>query len=185
MEKIDLQSFLKLKKKDLRGKIVCFPTDTVYGVGAMYGDQIAIDKIYAMKHRDRNKPLANLCSSVAQIEKLNIPISSQARALMDKYWPGGLTIILKGNDKTISFRMPDSPIALGIIRRFSLMTTTSVNESGEPELNSITEIEKAFGAELDYFITDEAAFSKVPSTVVDATGDKLVVLRQGKIDVYS
>ena len=184
MEKITLKDFLKLNKSALLGKIVCFPTDTVYGVGALFNDEQAINKIYAMKKRDAGKPLVNLCSSIEQITDLRIAIDQKARQLMAKYWPGALTIVLCQNAQTISFRMPASSIALSIIDRFSLMATTSVNESGEPELNSLDEIEKRFFDKIDYFILDRASFSKTPSTVVKVCDNEITVLRQGQIDVF-
>jgi L-threonylcarbamoyladenylate synthase len=130
MEKISLVEFLKFDKLDLKGKVFCFPTDTVYGVGCLFYDNIAIDKIYTMKKRSKDKPMANLCSSISQIESLNIPIPSKAKELMKTYWPGALTIKLQDKMQTISFRMPDSLIALSMIEKFFILPTTSVNESG-------------------------------------------------------
>ncbi|MGD9604794.1 MAG: L-threonylcarbamoyladenylate synthase [Bacilli bacterium] len=184
MEKLTLKEFLKFNKEDLKGKIICFPTDTVYGVGTLFGDQMGINKIYAMKKRDYGKPLVNLCSSIKQIADLNITIDIKARALMEKYWPGALTIVLCHQNETISFRMPDSIISLSLLEHFSLIATTSVNESGEPELNTLEEIEKRFKDHIDFFITDFATFSKVPSTVVKVCENEISVLRQGQIDVF-
>lgn len=181
MEKVKLSEFLKLEKKDLFGKVFCFPTDTVYGLAALYGDADGIRKIYEVKHRSFNKPLANLCSNIKQITDLGIEIPEFAMELMQKYWPGPLTLILNGPDGKISFRMPDSEIALKIIDRFSLLPTTSVNESGEPELNSVVEIETLFSDKIDYLITDSATFSKLPSTVADISDGKIKILRQGAI----
>lgn len=181
MEKMTLSEFLKLEKKDLQGKVFCFPTDTVYGLAALYGDKEGINKIYRLKHRSFDKPLANLCSDSNQIRELGIEIPDIARELMEKHWPGPLTLILKGLEGKISFRMPASEIALKIIDRFSLLPTTSVNESGEPELNSLEEIEAVFGWGIDYFITDPAVFSGLPSTVADVSEGRIRILRQGAI----
>jgi len=183
VEKIKLANFLKYSKDDLRGKVVCFPTDTVYGLGAMYGDHSAIQKIYKIKNRPADKPLANLCSHIDQILNLGIEIPESAQELMKKYWPGALTIILKAREEKISFRMPNCDIALKLIDHFSLMATTSVNESGEKELNTMEDIEAAFGSLIDYFITDEAIFSKIPSTVIDMSEGKIIVLRRGAINL--
>lgn len=183
MEKISLDVFLKYRKEDLQGKVVCFPTDTVYGLGAMYGDLSGIQKIYKIKNRPADKPLANLCSNIEQIYRLGVEIPESAKNLMEKYWPGALTIILKSGEEKISFRMPACDIALKIIDHFSLMATTSVNESGEKELNTMDEIEAAFGTMIDYFITDQAKFSKIPSSVVDMSEGKMIVLRKGAINL--
>lgn len=183
MEKLSAQALCKLNKEQLTGKIICFPTDTVYGVGALFDDQKAIQKIYSMKKRDAGKPLVNLCSSVSQINQIITHIDEHALELMRKYWPGALTIILCEKEKSISFRMPNSEIALALLHRFSLLATTSVNESGEKELNTLADIESVFGHIIDYFVTDEATFSSVPSTVVKVCDGNIQILRQGQIKI--
>lgn len=181
MEKLKVNEFLKLSKEQLSGKIICFPTDTVYGIGALYNDEEAISKIYIMKNRPLNKPLANLCSSIDQILDLNILIPDNVRDVIDKFWPGALTIIFRdGNNKT-SFRMPDSEVALNIIDKFGIMTTTSVNESGEKELNSYEDINDMFSDQIDYFISDEVQLSKVASTVIDVSDGDIKIVRQGLV----
>lgn len=112
MEKLSLSEFLKLDKQDLKGKIFCFPTDTVYGLAALYEDKEAIKRIYDLKKRSYDKPLANLCSDMKQITALGVEITGLAEELMTKYWPGPLTLILRGPKGKISFRMPESIIAL-------------------------------------------------------------------------
>lgn len=181
MEKLSLSEFLKLDKQDLKGKIFCFPTDTVYGLAALYEDKEAIKRIYDLKKRSYDKPLANLCSDIKQITALGVEITGLAEELMTKYWPGPLTLILRGPKGKISFRMPESIIALKIIDRFSILPTTSVNESGRAELNSPAEIEAVYGNEIDYLITDPANFSKLPSTVADISDGSIKILRQGAI----
>ena len=76
--------FLKLNKEDLKGKIVCFSTDTVFGVGALMNDVVAVKKIYALKHRDFNKPLAILASKVEDILPYIDSFPKEVRELMDK-----------------------------------------------------------------------------------------------------
>ena len=190
MEKVSLQELLKLNRSDLYGKIICFPTDTVYGVGALVDDNKAISKIYKMKNRSDNKPLPILCSKLEQVDRYVI-ITKTAKTLMDKYWPGALTLILKKkdgslaniNESTLAFRMPNSDIALKILDHFSLLATTSVNTSGEKELNSVGEIEEKFSDYIDYLVTDAATFSSVASTIIDATASEIKILRQGNIHI--
>ena len=181
MERIRVDDIITLKKADLKGKIICFPTDTVYGLGTLYGDQKALKKIYNIKHRSHDKPLANLCSNLNQIEALGINISALARNLMNQHWPGPLTIILQSNNEKISFRMPDCLPALKIINHFGLIPTTSVNESGEPELNSYQEIKDRFGTAIDYYIIDHWCFSGISSTVVDLSKNEIEIIRQGSL----
>lgn len=190
MDEIQLNEFLKLSKEDLKGKVVCFPTDTVYGLGAMVEDEAAIAKIYQMKKRDMNKPLAILCPGIEAIQDYVKYISEQAQTWMNTYWPGGLTLIFEKKNlsdsitkgsKTVAFRMPNCEISLSILSHFGLMATTSVNYTGEKEYNTIQEIKQVFGKEIDYIITDPASFSSKPSTVVDVSKDVATVLRQGDI----
>lgn len=181
MEKIKVNDFIKLNKEDLKGKVICFPTDTVYGIGALFGDDEGIKKIYKMKNRPLDKPLANLCSSIEQILDLGIELPSIARELIDKYWPGALTIIFRYKTSKISFRMPNSEIALKLLDRFSVMATTSVNESGDKELNSFEEINSQFADQIDYYITDSVELSKIASTVVDVSDNDIKVIRMGSI----
>ncbi len=187
MEKISVSD---LKNIDLKGKIICFPTDTVYGVGCKIDDLEAIKKIYEMKNRDFSKPLAVLCAN-SNISEFVIDVSSEALCLMKKYWPGALTIIFKKSDKvndlvsanldTVGFRMPNSKIALSVLNEFGVMATTSVNISGEKALNDALKIEKEFGDFIDYMIIEKEILSCNSSTVVDASSNELKILRQGDI----
>lgn len=191
MERVTLNKLLQLKKEDLKGKLICFPTDTVYGVGAIATDVEACKKIYQMKQRSDKKPLPLLCSDIEQVKEYVEEIDESVESLMRKYWPGALTIIFKKKENvgkhlsedTIAFRMPNSRIALSIINKFSPLATTSVNMSGEAEINNIDEIEEKFSDWIDYIVTDEAYLSNIPSTVMDATGIFPVILREGKIKV--
>ena len=191
MDVVTLEQLLKLQvNKDIKGKVICFPTDTVYGVGASIEDNEAINKIYNLKHRDKSKPLAVLTGS-KNIEKYVLEISNEAKDLIDKYWPGALTIIFKKSNiisnkvtcnlDTIGLRMPNSQIALSILNHFGLMATTSVNISGSTPLNDIEEIKKHFGNEIDYLVIDKEETSNVSSTIIDASSSNLKVLRQGDI----
>lgn len=183
MEKLTSDELLT---KDLKGKIVCFPTDTVYGVGALYNDLDGIHKIYDMKKRDASKPLAILTPNT-NIENFVLNITQDALQYM-KEWPGALTIIFKRSDvidpsivngkDTVAFRMPDSDIALKILNHFGCMATTSVNISGEKEMNSINEIAEMFGDFIDYIVVDETTFSGKPSMIVDCSTNETKIIRR-------
>mgnify|MGYP003297145505 CR=1 FL=1 len=177
---------------DITGKVVVFPTDTVYGVGCKVDDIEAIHKIYELKERDYSKPLAILTPST-DITKYVSSITIEAQDLMNKYWPGALTVIVKkselindlitSNKDTVGFRMPNSKVALKILNKFGIMPTTSINISGSLPLNDIDEIIKQFKNKIDYIVTDREITSKVSSTVIDATTKDIIVLRQGDIKI--
>ena len=95
MEKIVLKDFLKLKKENLLGKIICFPTDTVYGVAASLEDSKSKERLYKMKNRNLDKPFAILCYNFAQIKSKDLKVSKKTKSLMKKYWPGALTIVFR------------------------------------------------------------------------------------------
>lgn len=183
MEKIELNDLLKISKSDLIGKIIIFPTDTVYGVGAIYQDAIGVDKIYEMKKRDYGKPLPVLCSSLTQVEDIAI-LPSYAYEYV-KYWPGALTIICnnKENKGTVGVRIPNSDIARKILNHFGPMSTTSVNYSGEKELNDIDEIYDTFKDKADYLVINKQELSKIPSTVISCINEKVEVIREGNIKI--
>lgn len=193
MELISLEEFIKIPKGDLYGKVFCFPTDTVYGLGAMLNDKAAIKKIFEIKHREEKKPLAILIDEFSNLDKYVIQITQEAKYLMENYWPGPLTLIFEKSDniidevnqslKTIAFRMPDSKIALKIINHLGYLATTSVNISGEKELNSVDEICKVFPEKIDYIITNQVVLSKCPSTIIDVTTKQPKVIRQGAIKI--
>lgn len=187
---MDVITSEELLLKDIRGKVICFPTDTVYGVGALLDDEIGIKKIYELKHRDISKPLAVLTGTTA-IDNYVLDISDQANCLMEKYWPGALTLIFKKKKSvsnfvtshldTVGFRMPNSKTALKILNHFGPLATTSINISGSKPLNNIEEIKKYFSDEIDYLISDIETTSNISSTVIDVTTEPITVLRQGDI----
>lgn len=180
-----------LKKEDLIGKIICFPTDTVYGVGCILGDEEALDKIYELKNRDLSKPLAILVPNSESIKDYVKDIPNVAKEYISKYWPGALTIIFNKKDgvcdnftrglPTIGFRMPNSKVALEVLKKFGPLATTSVNISNNPPINNLEEIIEYFKDKIDYIIEDKEDVSKISSTIVDVSKDKVVILRQGDI----
>ena len=93
---------LKMNKSDLSGKIIAFPTDTVYGVGALLNDLEGINKIYELKHRDNSKPLAILAPSIESILPYIEYPKVEVMELMERYWPGALTIIFNKNQEILS-----------------------------------------------------------------------------------
>ena len=181
MEKITVDELIKLPKAALKGKIIIFPTDTVYGVGCLLNDKEGIEKIYQMKKRDYGKPIAVLCANLKQVNEI-----SDFPEYANKYtihWPGALTIILnnKSHNGTIAVRIPDSNVSYRILKNFGPMNTTSVNYSGEPEINNLDEMEEKFGQYVDYLVTDYEIFSNQPSTVISCVSDELKIIRNGGI----
>lgn len=170
--------------------VFIFPTDTVYGIGCSIYDQEAQKKIYEIKGRDFNKPLAVLCANLEQIEEIAV-VDDFARRLILNYLPGGLTLILKSkpkiqqiiNSETIGVRIPNHLQALEILREKGPMTTTSVNQSGEPPLNDYHKIVEKYGKFVKkvWEPLKNQRVSMVSSTVVNLTVSPIQVVRQGEI----
>ena len=181
MEKISVFDLEKISKTDLKGKVICFHTDTVYGIGALLGDEEGIEKIYRIKNRDEKKILPVLCGNLEQVN--SIALMNEKALEISKYWPGALTMILKMKecDDTVAVRIPNSNIAISVLNHFGPLRTTSVNYSGEKELNSVEKIVNVFGKEIDYIVTEEDDLSKIPSTIVDLTKEELKIIRNGSI----
>ena len=163
------------------GSILIFPTDTVYGMGARLEDKKAYDKIYEIKKRDKEKMLPILISSTNDIKKIAVPNNRDIK-IMECFWPGPLTVILKTNDsffkktsfKTIALRMPNHIKALKILKKYGPIWTTSLND-----FYKIKEKYKkvAYKIYKDKFTEKD----NYPSTVVDLTTDDIKILRDGII----
>ena len=192
MIKLTKNEFVKIKKDDLSGKVLCFVTDTVWGVGVMVDDKIleGLNKIYQMKKRDANKPLAVLVDHVDQFSQ-HVEINEEVEKLFSK-WPGALTIIfskkdhyfdLVTNTKTIGIRIPNCSITLEILKHIGPTATTSVNISNTEPLNDPSLISEYFSEYIDYLIIDQYPLSKNSSTVVDVSNGTINILRDGDIKI--
>ena len=171
--------------------LVITPTDTVYGIMADAMDEDAIKKVYDIKKRGYNKPLIILVDSFEMLSQYTEEISEMERKLMDRFWPGLVTFILKKNDKisdlitagndTVGVRIPDNKDLLEIIRRLNRpVVSTSANITETPVITSIEMLEKEIIDNIDY-IEDGGYLDNQSSTIVKIDDNKLVILREGKI----
>ncbi|MCK4401615.1 threonylcarbamoyl-AMP synthase, partial [bacterium] len=179
-----------------KGEVVIFPTDTVYGIGCICNIEQAADRIYDLKNRVRKKPLILFISGLKQVEDLAYNIPQIAKELMNKFWPGPLTIILrakenipisqacimKGNEfPTISFRIPNHPIPQFLVKKLGVsLATTSANISGyNHQATSIKVLEKIFENKADLCIDDNEIPTGIESTVIDCSVSPPSILREG------
>lgn len=169
-------------------KVIIFPTDTVYGIGTPIFDIEGIKRIYEIKHRNKNKPLACLCADLNQIEEIAV-VDEQAKALIHKFLPGALTLILKSKEavvqkigyETIAVRIPKHEVALKILKENGPMLTTSVNESGSVPINEYEDIKKIYEDKVDAIYETHTPSSNISSTIVCCLNGKLEITRQGEI----
>jgi L-threonylcarbamoyladenylate synthase len=172
------------------GEIVAFPTDTVYGLGADTFYAPGIIKLFEAKGRDSNKAIAVLIGSIEQADLVTSRITKIAEKLINKFWPGALTVIvprrdnlpeLISNTKNIGIRMPNHPVTLELLRTFGPLATTSANLSGGSSPQSAIDVYDQLNGRVPLILNGGICKGGIPSTVVDCTGDKPVILRTGGI----
>ena len=175
-----------------RGGTVVLPTETVYGIAALPTQPGAVASIFDLKQRPPSMHLAVLVASIDQVELVVDTVPPGARALMERFWPGPLTLVLDGArplvarlgaaDGTVGVRCPDHQIARAIARRVGPIATTSANLHGQPTPDTATEIAEVL-AGADIVIDAGPCVGGVASTVVDVTGDAPSTLRPGPVSV--
>jgi L-threonylcarbamoyladenylate synthase len=172
------------------GGLVAFPTDTVYGVGALAFDGEAIVSIYAAKDRPVEKAIPILISDAAELDKVGIEIPGAALKLASRFWPGPLTILVPKRadlpdsvsaNATVGVRVPDHEIARTLLRAAGPMAVTSANLSGGPSPVSAEEVFEQLGGRIPLIIDGGRTPGGVPSTLVDCTTPELRILREGPI----
>ncbi|MHA1303430.1 MAG: L-threonylcarbamoyladenylate synthase [Candidatus Heimdallarchaeaceae archaeon] len=182
------QAVLYLKS----GDVIAFPTDTVYGVGANVFDEQAVNKIFEIKQRPRDKPINVLISSMDQLEQLIEGINPLAERLFRLFWPGALTLILLKKDSvpevvtagkyTIGVRMPKNPVALKIIEELgSPLAATSANISGKKSPLNAKEVFEQLGGRIPLILDGGETQERVESTILDLSSKKPKILREGGI----
>ena len=174
------------------GGIVAFPTDTVYGLGAVYTDTEAVAEIFRAKGRDEGKPLSILISDAKDVRLLSDNIPERAWKLFGAFWPGALTVIVEKNDSvpgvvaaggsTVGIRMPASDIARKIIKEAgSPLAAPSANTSGKRSAVTAEEVSEDLDGKIDMIVDGGACPVGLSSTVVDITGEEIRILRTGSI----
>ena len=165
------------------GGLVAFPTETVYGLAANLLNDKAIARLYKVKRRPRSKPFTVHIRDVAEIRKMGCAISGKTKDIVNKFWPGPLTIILKSKSgKNIGFRMPDNEIALELIKKAGVpIVAPSANISGRRPPTSANEVLEQLNNKIDMVIDGGCAKVGVESTVLDLTGAEPRILREGAI----
>ena len=195
----DIDIYLKIAVENIiEGKVIAFPTDSVYGIGGDPQNIEVINRIYDIKFRDRSKGLLLLLSDYEEATKI-AEFNDTTRKLANHYWPGQLTLILKRRkpciilpevsafQDTIGIRVPENQIILSILKllksegHFGGIIGTSANYSGEPPSISGEEVTKKILSPIDLIIDSGKSKSKLPTTIVDCTSKKIKFLRIGEI----
>jgi len=179
---------LKLNEESLKraaevlnsGGVVIFPTETVYGIGALITKEEAVKRIYEIKKRPPDKPLQVLIADPKQAEFMAQEISKKARELMESFWPGPLTLIFKAaSGKSVGIRMPKHDWLLKLIKKTGPLAASSANLSGEIDPVSAGEVK----IEADLMIDGGKCKLGEASTVIDVSVDPPLILREGQIKI--
>src|SRR5689334_22713824 len=182
-----IQSALEILQK---GGLVAFPTDTVYGVGALAFDGKAVESIYAAKDRPIEKAIPVLIGDTADMEKVGMNIPEVAYKLAARFWPGPLTCIVPKKPtlpesvsatETVGVRVPDHEVARALLRAAGPMAVTSANISGQPSPSTAEEVFAQLGGRINLIIDGGKTHGGVPSTVADCASSEIKILREGPI----
>ena len=183
------------------GSLVAFPTETVYGLGADASNALAVGRIYAVKGRPSDHPLIVHIGDIKHLEQWISDIPEFAIALAREFWPGPMTLILKrsdlakdfitGNQDTVGIRIPDNPLALGLLEAFHNLGGTgiaapSANRFGQVSPTTATAVQEEVGdylADSDLVLDGGSSEVGLESTIVDCTSGAPRILRPGAITV--
>jgi len=195
----DIKLYLEIAVDNIiEGKLIAFPTNSVYGLGGDPKNLDVIEKIFSIKYRERSKGLLLLVSDFEEANKI-AEFNDSAKKLADHFWPGQLTLILKkkepsfipleltAHQDTIGLRVPENDIILNILKilkqkgHFGGIIGTSANYSGEPPSISGDDIAKKFLSPIDLIIDGGKSKSKIPTTIVDCSSKKMKILRVGSV----
>lgn len=176
----------------MSGGIVVYPTETFYGIGAKFDSEDSLHKLYEIKQRPDNKPLPLIIGSRYLLAHVASSINNAAASLMDRFWPGPLTLILPAKETlspyitagthAVAVRIPGESFALRLAQyaRFPI-TATSANPTGEPPAQDTETVADYFGDNIDLIIDGGTAKGMLPSTIVDVRGGNLEIVREGAI----
>jgi L-threonylcarbamoyladenylate synthase len=176
------------------GEVVVFPTETLYGLGADALNEAAVEKVFRLKGRDPAAPIPVLAANEAMLGQLVDTIPPLARRLMQRFWPGPLTLVLrarahvpkplKNDSGGIGVRISSQPIAMQLIQALDRpVTATSANPSGKEPARTLLQAQTYFAGEVNTFIDGGTLTSKSGSTVVEVRGERLRIIREGDIAV--
>lgn len=186
MKRNDLSDALKALKN---GEVVVYPTDTLYALGADIYNNGAVKKIFEIKRRPYSCPFPVAVANFDEIDKISY-INDSVKRVAKRFLPGPLTLILKKKDSVssivtggldkIAVRIPKNDVALDLLSRFGPLTATSANIHGKKTSYVIKDLKMQFSNEISVYLDDGRLDAK-PSTIVDLTSKKPIIVRKGPI----
>ncbi len=180
----------KASKMFNSGHIFIYPTDTIYGFGCNPFNKTALKKLNVIKGRVNEKKYILLVDSLEMLLKYVVELDEQQIELLNRIWPNPVSVILRLNDATkkklnynsAAFRIPDNTFCISLLKKVQTpLVSTSVNITGEKQLNKFSKIKSEFADKVAaVFYTESEAIAE-PSTLINLTKSKPIVLREGKI----
>lgn len=180
----DLKKFVEILKS---GGLGIVPTDTIYGISASAFSIEAVERVYSIKKRRREKPLIILISKIDELERFGISFDGEAEERAAKYWPGRNSLIfnclgekfsyLTGQDSSLAFRVPEGDLLREFLDLSGPLVSTSANPEGEPPAKNIEEARKYFQEAIDFY-WDRGELSNPPSKVIDMRGNDDRIIRR-------
>jgi L-threonylcarbamoyladenylate synthase len=171
-----------------RGELVVLPTDTVYGIAADAFNAAAVARLLAAKGRGRQSPPPVLVAGAGMLRALVAEVPEQVEALVERFWPGGLTVVLPSQPSlawdlgethgTVAVRMPDHRVALDLLQESGPLAVSSANLTGHPAATSMIDAHDMLGSSVAVYLDDGPSRTGVASTIIDATG---LVARAGGV----
>jgi L-threonylcarbamoyladenylate synthase len=176
-----------------KGGIIAYPTETFYGLGVKFDIEDSLKRLFEIKKRPEEKAIPLIIGNKELLHTLTSSINNKAMVLINRFWPGPLTLIFSARDNlsdyitagtcTIAVRIPGESFALQLAKAAGFpITATSANPSGMPPALNVETVTKYFGDKIDLIIDGGHSPGGSPSTIVDVTGDDIKIVREGAID---
>jgi tRNA threonylcarbamoyl adenosine modification protein (Sua5/YciO/YrdC/YwlC family) len=171
------------------GAIAVIPTDTVYGVVARATDQVAVARLYELKHR-HHKPGTLIAANIDQLVELGIP--RRYLSAVEQFWPGAISVVipcgpeldyLELGQSSLAVRIPDQSSLLELLLVTGPLLTSSANMPGEPTANTVAEARAYFGNQVDMYQDGGDLSGHAPSTVIRVVDDAIEILRDGAVKI--
>lgn len=188
----DLEQAIEVIKQ---GGIVIFPTDTAFGIGCRVDREDSLEKLFGIRKRPETKAMPVLFDSVERVKDFVLPFDEKIEGLMQKYWPGALTLVLpcdtskipslvRGGGNTLGVRIPDHEIVLNLIKGANVpITGSSANFSGDATPFTFEGLDKELIKLVDFVVEGKTKGSELSSTVVDCSSSTWKLIRQGSVVV--
>lgn len=192
LDAVDAEAVRETADRLLTGGVVAFPTDTVYALAASLAHPVALDRIFRLKGRPRDKPLPVLLSGVGHLSSIALNLDERVTALVARFWPGPLTVVVParrgvpdrviGPRHTVAARVPDHALAIAVLAKAGgAVAATSANRSGLPPARIAKEAKDLLGDGPDLILDGGPTPGGVPSTIVRVAEGRLLVVREGAI----